>query len=159
MHNEHNVPWDYRSTRDKFYIQLRLCRKPSVSAGSACNDCRALTSIPLYVNIMNRVRNGVHENAPLIYHGFGGLLEVAQCKTEQLWQLQLTKLNASRKLLGKATALDDHKQWMMAIASGRVERVASLVQAGLKNKARIKALIHQYERTAEKLYQPKGYSH
>jgi hypothetical protein len=159
MHNERDVPWDYRSTKDKFYIQSRLCRKPPVSAGSACNDCRALTSIPLYVNIMNRVRNGVHENAPLIYHGFGGLLEVARRKTEQLRQLRLTKLNASRKLLGKATALDDHKQWMMAIASGRVDRVASLVQAGLKNKAGIKALIHQYERAAEKLYQPKGYSH
>ena len=68
------------------------------------------------------------------------------------------KLNASQKLLGKACALDEHKQWMMALASGRVDRVASLVQAGLKNKAGIKALIHQYERAAEKLYQPKGYT-
>ncbi|KAH8976674.1 hypothetical protein EDB86DRAFT_2820901, partial [Lactarius hatsudake] len=70
------------------------------------------------------------------------------------------KLNASRRLLGKATALDDHKQWIMAIASGRVDQVASLVQAGLKHKAGIKTLIQhsQYERAAEKLYQPKGYS-
>lgn len=37
--------------------------------------------------------------------------------------------------------------------------MVSLVQAGLKNKAGIKALNHQYERAAKKLYQPKGYSH
>ncbi|KAI9430142.1 hypothetical protein H4582DRAFT_2113926 [Lactarius indigo] len=54
------------------------------------------------------------------------------------------------KLLGKATALDDHKQWIIAIAT-------SLVQVGLKNKAGIKTLIQQYECAAEKLYQPKGY--
>jgi hypothetical protein len=36
--------------------------------------------------------------------------------------------------------------------------VASLVQARLKHKAGIKTLIHQYEYTAEKLYQPKVYS-
>ncbi|KAH8992886.1 hypothetical protein EDB86DRAFT_2806036, partial [Lactarius hatsudake] len=101
--------------------------------------------------------HGVHENTPLIYHRIGGLVEVARHKTEQVWQLQLTKLNASRRLLGKATALDNHKQWIMAIASGRVDRVASLVQAGLKHKAGIKTLIQQYEHVAEKLYQPKGY--
>lgn len=159
LHNERDIPWDYRSTRGKFFIQSLLCRKPPVSAGRACDDCRALTSIPLYNKIMDRIRNGVHENTPLIYHGFGGVLEVARRKTEQVRQLRLTKLNTSRKLLSKATALDDHKQWMMAIASGRVERVASLVQAGLKHKAGIKTLIQQYERAAEKLYQPKGYSH
>ena len=158
IHSEHDVPWDYRSTRDKFYIQAKLCRKPSVSTGSACDDCRALTSIPLYTSVMDRIRYGVHENTPLVYHGVGGLVEVARRKTEQVRQLRLTKLNTSRKLLGKATALDDHKQWMMAIASGRVDRVASLVQAGLKHKAGIKTLIHQYERAAEKLYQPKGYT-
>ncbi|KAI9433597.1 hypothetical protein H4582DRAFT_2060981 [Lactarius indigo] len=147
LHSERNVPWDYRSTKDKFYIQAKLCRKPSISQGSACEDCQALTSIPLYIS-----------NAPLVYHGVGGLVEVARCKTGQVRQLRLTKLNASRKLLGKATALDDHKQWIMAIASGRVDRVASLVQAGLKHRTGIKTLIQQYECAAEKLYQPKGYS-
>ncbi|KAH9011872.1 hypothetical protein EDB85DRAFT_1900712 [Lactarius pseudohatsudake] len=156
IHNERDLPWDYCSTRDKFYIQAKQCRKPPISKGNACNDCQALTSIPLYISIMDRIRHGVHENALLVYHGVRGLIEVARHKIEQVRQLRrLTKLNASRRLLGKAAALDDHKQWMMAIASGRVERVTSLVQAGLKHKAGIKTLIQQYERAAEKLYQPK----
>jgi hypothetical protein len=56
------------------------------------------------------------------------------------------------------TALDNHKQWILVIASGRVDRVASLVQAGLKQRAGIRALIQEYEHAAEKLYQPKGYT-
>ncbi|KAH9020793.1 hypothetical protein EDB85DRAFT_2094831 [Lactarius pseudohatsudake] len=158
IHNERDVPWNYSSTNDMFSIQAKLCRRPFVSEGNTCRDCHALTSTPLYVGIMDRIKHGVNENAPLVYHGVGGLIEVARRKSEQVRQIQMTKLNTSRKLLGKATALDNHKQWMMAIASGRIDRVASLVQAGLKHKAGIKTLILEYERAAEKLYQPKGYT-
>ncbi|KAH8978830.1 hypothetical protein EDB92DRAFT_1787231, partial [Lactarius akahatsu] len=63
-----------------------------------CEDCRALASTPLYVGIMDRIRHGVHENAPLVYHGVGSLIEIARRKTERVQQLRLTKLNASRKL-------------------------------------------------------------
>ncbi|KAH8991639.1 hypothetical protein EDB86DRAFT_2806500, partial [Lactarius hatsudake] len=70
----------------------------------------------------------------------------------------MSKLNDSRKLLMKVGALEDHKQWILAIASGRVDRVASLVQAGLKHRVGIKTLIQQYECAAEKLYKPKGYT-
>ena len=159
IHNERDIPWDYRSTNDKFYIQAKLCCRPFVSEGSACQDCHELTSTPFYVGIMDRIRHGVHENSPLMYHGVGGLIEVARRKSEQVRQVQMTKLNTSRKLLGKATALDNHKQWMMAIASGRVDRVAPLVQAGLKHRAGIKTLIQEYGRAADKLYRPKGYTH
>ena len=93
-----------------------------------------------------------------VYHGVGGLVALARQKNDQLNQLQLSKFNDSRKLMVKAGALDDHKQWILAIASGRVDHVASLVQVGLKHRAGIKALVQQYEHAADKLYQPKGYS-
>src|SRR5258708_33047247 len=73
-------------------------------------------------------------------------------------QLRLSKLNDSQRLLAKAGVLKDHKQLILAIASGRVERVTPLIQAALKNGAGIGTIIHQYERAAEKLYHPKGYS-
>ncbi|KAG6827010.1 hypothetical protein H0H87_005767 [Tephrocybe sp. NHM501043] len=55
--------------------------------------------------------------------------------------MRLVKLNDSRKLLGMATTLDDHKQWILAVASGRVDHVGALVQAAV-----------------DKLYKPKGYT-
>jgi hypothetical protein len=102
--------------------------------------------------------DGTHENVPLVYHGIGGLMTIVRRKTDQIAQLRMSKLNDSRKLLAKAGVLEDHKQLILAIASGRVERVAPLVQAALKNGAGIGTIIQQYERAAEKLYKPKGYT-
>jgi hypothetical protein len=102
--------------------------------------------------------DGTHENVPLVYHGIGGLMTIVRRKTDQIAQLRMSKLNDSRKLLAKAGVLEDHKQLILAIASGRVERVAPLVQAALKNGAGIGTIIQQYERVAEKLYKPKGYT-
>ncbi|KAH9171569.1 hypothetical protein EDB89DRAFT_1090585 [Lactarius sanguifluus] len=106
LHSERIIPWDYRLTEDKFYIQAKLCRKPLISKGSACEDCRVLASTPLYVGIMDRIRHGVHENAPLAYHGVGDLIETVRRKTGQVQQLRLTKLNASRKLPGNCDDSD-----------------------------------------------------
>ncbi|KAH9064928.1 hypothetical protein EDB87DRAFT_1540754, partial [Lactarius vividus] len=87
LHSECNIPWDYHSTKDKFYIQAKLCCKPLISQGSTCKDCQALTSIPLYISIMDQIQHGVHKNAPLVYHGVRGLVEVARHKTGQVQQL------------------------------------------------------------------------
>ena len=158
IHSEHSILWNYRSVDDKFYLQAKACQKSSSLEGGVCKNCQKLTSSSLYAGIMHRIKFGAHENIPLVYHGVGALIAVARRKTDQIEQLRLSKLNDSRKLLVKASTLEDHKQWILAIASGRVDRVASLVQAGLKHRAGIKTLIQQYERAAEKLYKPKGYT-
>ena len=72
--------------------------------------------------------------------------------------MRLTKLNDTWKLVGKAAALEDHKQWILAVASGKVDRVAALVQAGLQNNIGIRGLIAEYEWAALKLYRPRGYT-
>ncbi|KAH9074231.1 hypothetical protein EDB83DRAFT_2312565 [Lactarius deliciosus] len=140
IHGERAVPWNYRSDDDKFYLQAKSCQGSSSMEGGVCRSCQKITSSTLYAGIMSRIKYGAHENTPLIE------------------QLRMSKLNDTRKLLVKASTLEDHKQWILAIASGRVDRVASLVQAGLKHQAGIKTLIQQYERAAEKLYKPKGFT-
>jgi hypothetical protein len=107
---------------------------------------------------MNRIKYGTHENIPLVYHGVGGLMTIVRRKIDMVAQLRMSKLNDSRKLLVKTVTLEDHKQLILAIASGRVERVAPLIQAALKNRAGIGNIIQQYERASEKLYKPKGYT-
>ena len=82
---------------------------------------------------MDRIQHGTHENVPLMYHGVGALITITRWKANHIKQLRMSKLNDSQKLLVKAGTLDDHKQWVLAVASGRVDRVASLVQAGLKH--------------------------
>ncbi|KAG6849113.1 hypothetical protein H0H93_011212 [Arthromyces matolae] len=108
--------------------------------------------------IIDRIETGVHENSNLAYHPIGNLMEINRRKAGQVRSLQLVKLNNSRKLLGIAVTLEDHKQWILAVASGRVDRVAALVQAGLRNKTGVRGLVREYERAACKLYKPKGYT-
>jgi hypothetical protein len=95
IHAKCDVLWDYRSVHDLFYIQAKLCHRPFVSEGSACEDCHALTFTPLYIGTMNQIQRGIHENSPLIYHGIGGLIGVTRPKAEQVHQIQMTKLNTS----------------------------------------------------------------
>jgi hypothetical protein len=158
LHKERTLPWNYQSIDDSFYIQAKSCKKRSSEAGKPCQECRQLTSSTVYIGIMHRIINGTHENAPLVYHGIGGLMAIVRRKTDLATQLRMSKLNDSRKLLARAGVLEDHKQLILAIASGRVERVAPLVQAALKNGAGIGNIVQQYERAAEKLYKPKGYT-
>jgi hypothetical protein len=130
IHGERSVPWNYHSIDDVFYLQAKLCQKRSSTEGGVCENCQKLTSSTLFSGIMDRIRHGTHENVPLVYHGVRALITISRRKTDQIEQLRMSKLNDSRKLLVKAGALEDHKQWVLAVASGRVERVASLVQAG-----------------------------
>jgi hypothetical protein len=104
------VPWNYRSTGDKFYIQAKACQKSSSLEGGACKNCQKLTSSTLYTGIMDRIRVGAHENIPLMYHGIGALMTIVRRKTEQIEQLRMSKLNDNRKLLVKTRTLEDRKQ-------------------------------------------------
>ncbi|KAJ6626373.1 hypothetical protein B0H10DRAFT_2161558 [Mycena sp. CBHHK59/15] len=67
-------------------------------------------------------------------------------------------LNVVRKLSGKIAALDEHKQFVMAVASGRVERVAQLVQACLNNGVGIRGILERYQRACREVYNPKGFT-
>lgn len=97
-------------------------------------------------------------NSTLDYQPIGGLIELVRQKTDQIEQMHLTKLNDNWKMETHAALLADHKQWILAIVSGRVECVSSLVQVGLKQRVGVKGLIAQYEWAAVKLYKPKGYT-
>jgi hypothetical protein len=120
-----------------FYLQAKLCQNTLSEAGRPCEACEKLTSSTLYTGIMSRIKHGTHKNIPLVYHGVGGLMTIVQRKIDMVAQLHMSKLKDSQKLLVKAVTLEDHKQLILAIASGRVERVAPLIQAALKNGAGI----------------------
>lgn len=73
------------------------------------------------------METGVHVNAQLVYLGIGGLVKIVREKTGHIQALQLQKLNDAKKLIERAAALNNHKQWVMAIGSGKVKRVDCLV--------------------------------
>ncbi|KAK6984092.1 hypothetical protein R3P38DRAFT_2398621, partial [Favolaschia claudopus] len=158
LHQQYDLPWDYYSQRDKFFLQSHRCRRTLVPAGRACEPCGSILRNDVFVGILQRMGCGIHPNTPLIYMPIANLVETVRRKTDQCRSLKLTHLNLARKLLGKMTALDEHKQFVMAVASGRVERVAQLVQACLSNGVGIRGLVERYERACREVYNPKGFT-
>lgn len=61
-------------------------------------------------------------------------------------------------LLGKATALSDHKRFMLAIASGKVARVDRLIHIALGQKKGIRGILLTWEAAAQGIYSPKSFT-
>ena len=163
LHSMCALPWDYHSISNKFFLQSTRCIGwvelfDKIHQSEACRACKDIRSDDNYDTIIDRIKHGVHLNSTLDYQPIGGLIELVRWKTDQIEQMHLTKLNNNHKLETHAASLANYKQWILAIASGRVEHVSSLVQAGLKRRVSIKGLIAQYEWAAVKLYKPKGYT-
>jgi hypothetical protein len=146
LHNEQPVPWNYQSLDDRFFLRVKSYLGVFVEVGQACMACEGMKSNVLYQGIIEHIECGMKENTSFPYQPIGGLISLLRRKGDQVRAMRLTKLNDTRKLVGKAAVLEDHKQWILAVASGKVDRVAALVQAGLKNKAGVRGLIAEYER-------------
>ncbi|KAF8150584.1 hypothetical protein B0H34DRAFT_784860 [Crassisporium funariophilum] len=104
------------------------------------------------------MEHGVHKNALSVYHGIVGLIQLLQCKNKQIDFHRLKGLNHAHSLLQKATALDNHKQFMITIASGNVERVDWLVRIALGQKRGIRTILEPMDAAANVVYKPKSYS-
>lgn len=95
-------------------------------------------------------------NPNLVYHSIGGLVTLVRRKQGEVKALRLRKLNDACKLAGKAVAIDDMKRWVMAVGSGRVERVDRLVRVNLARKGGIRNLLDLYDRAAQQIYHPRN---
>lgn len=142
----------------KFFLQAKFCKKALVDVGKACTACTGLESNVVYQGIVDHIQWGMGENTPFTYQPIGGLMNLLQQRVDQVQALHLIKVNNHCKLAGRAAALEDHKQWILAVVSGKVDRVVALVKAGLKNHAGIWGLIAEYERVMLKLYCLQGYT-
>lgn len=104
------------------------------------------------------MEEGVHEKAVYAYYGFLALAELLHHKTQQVQISKSRGLNQAKKLLSKATVLSDQKRLLMAIASGKVNRVDHLLAIGLRQKKGVRGLLASYVAAAEGHYHPKSFT-
>ncbi|KAJ7232714.1 hypothetical protein C8J57DRAFT_1250436 [Mycena rebaudengoi] len=114
-----------------------------------------------FSGILNRIANGVHENTPLAYQSIEQLVEIVEIRGEKTVGLRLMRLNDSKRLFRIMAALDNYKELIMAIASGRISRISNILASGLRDHAGVmglallfyRAVKHQFKAendTAEK---------
>ncbi len=160
IHDELGDPWDYTVTGGIMTLHAKRCSDlPQRLKGSGrCERCEMLTENANLEGIIRRIETGVHENTHLVYHSIGGLITLVRRKTGEVKALRLRRLNDAKKLAGKAVALDDMKRWVMAVGSGKVERVDHLVRVNLARKGGIRNLLELYDRAARQVYHPQNYT-
>lgn len=137
IHDTLNTPWEYHVNNGKMALFARNCERDYAVKGGACRLCAALE------------RNNVS------YYGIGGLHELLRLKNRQIEHYRLSSLNQGRKLARKATALGDHRRFLVAVASGKVERVDRIIRLGLRHGRGIRGLLSEHLRAAKGLYRPK----
>ncbi|KAG8913027.1 hypothetical protein FRC02_005699 [Tulasnella sp. 418] len=157
MHDVHAIPWDLHITRDRLSIQSIECEKRKSRDVEACHPCTILSLHPILTGILDRMNVGVHENTPHQYQPIAGLRQIISRKTQVIDQHRLIKLSDNCKILGRANALEDHKKFVMAIGSGRVQHVHALVRVALRNKRGIRGILELIDKAAKGLYKPKDY--
>ncbi|KAJ7607077.1 hypothetical protein DFH06DRAFT_1347580 [Mycena polygramma] len=164
LHSTMQIPWNYYSEGDRFYVRSTACSKIVPSDLLNCQKCRALKSNDLLRNVLDRIKYGVNENTPLFFYGIGGLVTRLRRKNDQIQVLRLTNYNDTQRLSAQSSALDRHKQFVMAVGSGKIPRIAALVTASRNNNEGLDALIERLFRGASDAfregpaYNPKGFT-
>jgi len=157
LHEQYGDPWNYSVTDGQLVLHSRQCMQ-NVLVGDQCLPCRRLTENSRLEGIISRMEGGVHEYSNLVYHPIGGLIEIIRRKVAEVRNLKLRVLNDARKLANKAKVIDEFKHWVMAVGSGRVERVDRLVRVNLARRGGMRNLLNLYERAAQGLYKPRNYT-
>jgi len=83
-----SLPWDYSTHHEGFFLTSHLCASKAKGNGPCCM-CACLGQNRYIQNIITQYTDGIHENAPLVYHGIGGLIDVVHQKSSAVDRLHL----------------------------------------------------------------------
>lgn len=158
LHDELGDPWNYSMTNGVLVLHAQNYKGKISTGHEQCPSCNTITKNLTLQGILDWMDGGVHKNSRLVYHGVGGLVKIIWQRTHQVEALHLQKLNDASKLVGKVTALESHKEWIMAIGSGKVECIDCLVHAGLAAKKGIWGMLELHNCTAQKVYHTQNYT-
>ncbi|KAF8217490.1 hypothetical protein K438DRAFT_1507092, partial [Mycena galopus ATCC 62051] len=98
LHDEHALPWGYEFCNGVFTLRAIGCWRLLGGYKNMCYPCVDLRNNTILAGIMERICEGLHENAPFRYHPVANLINFARRKNEQVRQQGLLKLNATRTI-------------------------------------------------------------
>ncbi|KAF6747088.1 hypothetical protein DFP72DRAFT_1075733 [Ephemerocybe angulata] len=157
LHDEIDLPWDFAVQNGRMTLTARLCEGMVRKEGEACRLCWALKGNNVLKGVVERMRTGVKEGTKYAYYGAGGLQRLLREKNKRVEFYRLRALSNARRLTAKATALDDHKRFLTAVASKRVEHVDRIIRLGLRHGRGIRSMLEQCMKAAEGIYKPKSF--
>ncbi|KAJ7255087.1 hypothetical protein B0H12DRAFT_1233167 [Mycena haematopus] len=159
LHDTLNPPWTYSSNADgTLTLRSTECTTAGSNERPTCAACASLRKDPILRGILERAKDGVDERANYAYHSVSGLIQLLRRKNKQIQELRVRGFNAVKRIAAQARSLTEHKRFVRAIGSGKVENVDRLVRVQLGRKQGIRGLIGTLDKAAEGLYHPKSYT-
>ncbi|KAJ6527860.1 hypothetical protein DFH09DRAFT_1327969 [Mycena vulgaris] len=154
LHDQFNLPWDFAVRRGVLYLTARTCTRKQRAGHSNCTPCADLEKNSMLKGMISRSAEGVHENANLMYQPPAALVEIVRQKNVLIQSLRLRLLTNARNLLTQTKSLSDHKRFVLAIGSGKVQRVDRVVGACIKQKRGLRGMFDAYLRASKGHYNP-----
>lgn len=85
------------------------------------------------------------------------LADVLSQKNAYINQLKLSSLNMARSLLSRASHLDAHKRFLVAVGEGNIKGIHRLVSVSRKAGESIYTILDKCSRAVQNVYHPKSY--
>ena len=159
LHETVILPWKVRRIENgEMDLFSTSCTGTAEGKARSCRACQQLRENENLEKLVSRIKDGVHENTPFAYLGFSGLQEMLRRKNQQVEFYRLRGLNQAKQLLGKAVALSENRRLLMAIASGKTQRVDRVISIGLRQNKGVRGLLASVMAAAHGHYRPKSYS-
>lgn len=118
LHSEEKFPWTITFRGERLFLVADGCTKKCYAA--PCTACSSISNHNIVTGIIQRINFGANEHTPWKWLGFDQLREVTCRLSRQNKQLRLESLNMARKLTSRITVLNEHKRFLLCIASGMV---------------------------------------
>jgi hypothetical protein len=95
LHERAVLPWNIHSNNKGLHLQSSGCHGSARSGQPCCFDCQELHSNKILEGILERMENGVHENAPYAYQPIVGLRKILEQKNSSLDVMRVGKMNTA----------------------------------------------------------------
>ena len=125
-HTTHTYPWIVHFSDTTLTVQSIECTGKKAESGNACSPCAQLLKHRVIEGIEDRNRHGFAESTPYQWLTIADAIELLHRKTAQINQLKLAALNTARSLLLRASHLDAHKHFLMAVGEGNIKGIHRL---------------------------------
>ena len=117
LHTQANYPWTAAIHNKKLYLCADDCMSEAFNI--LCVRCAALHWHRVVCSVRKWIEEGAPEHIPWYWLSISQLHERETRLRHQINTQKLTVLNAARALGHRNRVIDDHKRFMLAVASGR----------------------------------------
>jgi hypothetical protein len=138
-------------------VQSTECTGKQDKSGNPCTPCAQLLKHRVIEGIEDRNRRGFAESTPYQWLTMADAIKLLHQKNAQINQLKLEALNTARSLLSRASDLDAHKRFLMAVGEGNLKHIHRLVSVSRKAGDSIYTILDKCNRAVHGLYHPKSY--